>query len=78
MSTHKNTILKNLDSQTIERLCLRRVDFELLHEIEFPGMPIERLFFVEEGVASMTTTFEDGSQVEAGIFGYESVIGFQH
>jgi CRP-like cAMP-binding protein len=33
------------------------------------------VFFVEEGMASMTTTFQDGSQVEVGMFGYESVIG---
>jgi hypothetical protein len=26
-------------------------------------------------MASMTTTFKDGSQVEVGTFGYESVIG---
>jgi hypothetical protein len=32
----------------------------LQHEIEFPGNPIEHLFFVEEGMASITTTFKDG------------------
>jgi CRP-like cAMP-binding protein len=47
----------------------------LEREIEFPGHPIENLFFVEEGMASMTTSFADGSQVEVGMFGYESVIG---
>jgi CRP-like cAMP-binding protein len=71
----KNTLLKNLDSGTIERLSLRPITFELLHEIEFPGKPITHLHFVEEGMASMTATFEDGSQVEVGMFGYESVIG---
>jgi CRP-like cAMP-binding protein len=45
------------------------------HELEFPGNPIAHLFFVEEGMASMTTTFGDGSQVEVGMFGYEGVIG---
>jgi len=54
---------------------LRPVVFEIEHELEFPGHPIEHLFFVEEGVASMTTTFQDGSQVEVGMFGYEGVIG---
>jgi CRP-like cAMP-binding protein len=38
-------------------------------------LPIEHLYFVEEGMASMTTTFKDGSQVEVGMFGFESVIG---
>ncbi len=72
---YKNTILRSLDEQTLERLHLRPVMFGMEHEIEFPGKDIEYLFFVEEGMASMTTTFQDGSQVEVGMFGYESVIG---
>jgi CRP-like cAMP-binding protein len=71
----KNTVLKSLAADVIARLQLRPVTFELGHEIETPGDPIHNLFFVEEGMASMTTTFHDGSQVEVGMFGYESVIG---
>jgi CRP-like cAMP-binding protein len=73
--TFKNSVLRNLDLAETQRLSLNPITFELLHEIEFPGNPIEHLFFVEEGMASMTTTFKDGSQVEVGMFGYESVIG---
>ena len=72
---YKNALLNALGPEIIRRLHLNPVVFELLHEIEFPGMPIEHLFFVEEGMASMTTTFRDGSQVEVGMFGFESVIG---
>jgi len=71
----KNTLLKALDGDIIERLRLQPVKFELKHEIENPGDPIDRLYFLEEGMASMTTTFKDGSQVEVGMFGYESVVG---
>ena len=71
----KNTLLKALDEDIIARLRLQPVKFELKHEIEYPGNPIDRLYFLEEGMASMTTTFKDGSQVEVGMFGYESVIG---
>ena len=71
----KNTILQHLDADSIGRLHLRPITFELNHEIEFPGHSIEKLIFVEEGMASMTTTFQDGSQVEVGMFGYESAIG---
>jgi CRP-like cAMP-binding protein len=49
----------------------------MVHEIAFPGSPIDRLVFVEEGMAAMTTTFEDGSQVEVATYGYESVIGLE-
>jgi CRP-like cAMP-binding protein len=74
-SGFKNTLLKALDGDIIERLHLQPIKFELKHEIENPGHPIDHLYFLEEGMASMTTTFKDGSQVEVGMFGYESVIG---
>jgi len=73
--TYKNSILKAVGPEIVGRLGLRPVKFELGHEIEFPGESIKNLFFVEQGMASLTTTFEDGSQVEVGMFGYESVIG---
>jgi CRP-like cAMP-binding protein len=71
----RNTLLNALDADVIARLRLQPVKFELKHEIEYPGDPIDSLYFLEEGMASMTTTFKDGSQVEVGMFGYESVIG---
>jgi CRP-like cAMP-binding protein len=75
MKQFQNTLLRSIGSDARKRLCLQPVQFELKHEIEYPGRPIDHLFFVEEGMASMTTTFMDGSQVEVGMFGYESVIG---
>jgi len=71
----KNALLNTLDAEVIARLHLRPVIFELEHEIEFPGSVIDSLYFIEEGMASMTTTFKDGSQVEVGMFGYQSVVG---
>lgn len=74
-TSYKNTLLNAFGDDINERLRLRRVSFEVGHEIEYPGSPIRFLYFVEEGMASMTTTFQNGSQVEVGMFGYESVIG---
>ena len=71
----KNTLLQAFDPELIGRLQLKPVRFELDQEIERIGGPIRHLYFVEQGMASMTTTFEDGAQVEVGMFGYESVIG---
>jgi CRP-like cAMP-binding protein len=71
----RNTILRCLGDEIVERLHLRPVKFELMHELEFPGKDIHHIFFVEEGMASMTATFQDGSQVEVGMFGYESIVG---
>jgi CRP-like cAMP-binding protein len=75
MEHFQNTVLRSLGTESRSRLCLQPVQFELKHEIEYPGKTIDHLYFVEEGMASMTTTFKDGSQVEVGMFGYESVIG---
>ena len=71
----KNGLLQRFDSETIERLDLRAVDLPVNREIEFPGNPIDHLFFIEEGMASMTTTFDDGFQVEVALAGWESVQG---
>lgn len=71
----RNKILQTLDEHEIERLCLRPVKLEVMHEMEYPGSAVEHIFFVEEGVASQTVTLQDGSQVEAGMFGYEAAIG---
>lgn len=72
---YRNAVLHSLDPEILDRLRLRPVVFEIQHEIEIPGMPVDHLYFLEEGMASMTTTFRDGSQVEVGMFGFESVIG---
>lgn len=75
MNAYKNAVLRALDPETIVRLALQPVSFAVEHEIEFPGDPIRHLYFVEEGMASITTTFSNGAQVEVGMFGYESIIG---
>ncbi len=75
MPQFRNKILQHLDTEIIGRLALRPVELERNREIEAPGNTIENLFFLETGIGSMTTTFQDGSQVEVGVFGYESVMG---
>lgn len=72
---YANTLLQSFDSELIDRLHLKKVSFNVGHEIEAPGDPIKHLFFLEAGMASMTTTFKNGRQVEVGMFGYEAVIG---
>lgn len=71
----RNTLLRHLDADTIHRLQLRRVELPVLHTLEHPGSRIDHLFFIEEGIGSMTTRFEDGIQVETSMFGYESAVG---
>ena len=68
-------MLRHLDASTIARLQLRRVDLALNNTLEMQGQAIESLYFLEEGIGSMTAIIEDGAQVEVSMFGYESVIG---
>lgn len=72
---YTNSILRSLSSDAIERLHLRPVNLQVPRQLESPGTPITHLIFPEQGAASMTTTFMDGTQVEVGLYGYESVIG---
>ncbi len=72
---YTNRILASLASDSVQRLGLRKLSLPVGREIEFPGNTIDHLFFLESGVAMMTTTFDDGSEVEVGLFGCESVLG---
>lgn len=74
-SPFRNTLLQHLEPDAVARLQLRPVGLPLLHEFETPGKSIAHVVFLEEGIASMTTAFESGAQVETSMFGYESVIG---
>ena len=70
----KNAVLQRLDAEVIERLSLRPVELPVNREIEFPGSHIGHIFFIKDGIASMTTSFADGSQVEVAFAGRESVL----
>jgi CRP-like cAMP-binding protein len=72
---YKNRLLAMLDAATLGRLELHPVDLPLGREIEYPGMHIDHLFFLEDGIASMTVTFQDGAQAEVALAGTESVLG---
>jgi hypothetical protein len=71
----KNGLLRRFDAEIISRLDLRPVELPVNREIEFPGNSIDHLFFIEEGIASMTATFQDGFQVEIALAGTEAVLG---
>jgi CRP-like cAMP-binding protein len=71
----RNVILQRLSSEVIDRLELRRVELPVNREIEFPGNGIAHVFFIEEGIASMTVTFGDGFEVEVALAGREGILG---
>jgi hypothetical protein len=71
----RNKLLFALKPEVTDRLQLRALQLPIGQEIENPGQPIEALIFIEDGIGSMTTTFQDHFQVEVGLFGHESVMG---
>lgn len=71
----RNTILDHLDADEIRRLQLQPMTLPVGQLLQRSESRIDHIFFLEDGIGSMTTVFEDGSQVEAGMFGYESAIG---
>lgn len=74
-SRFKNTLLQHLDAESIVRLKLQPVQLPLLYDLEISGRAVHHLYFLEEGIGSMTTSFENGAQVETSMFGYESAVG---
>jgi hypothetical protein len=75
LGSFNNAILKNLDAETIARLHLHKVRLELRHPLEVPDEPVRDIFFLESGIASVTTRFKDGFEVEAGMYGNDSLTG---
>jgi CRP-like cAMP-binding protein len=71
----RNFILQRLSPESLERLQLQPLDLPVTTEIEFPGNRIAHVFFLEEGIVSMTATFEDGFEVEIALAGTEAILG---
>lgn len=74
-SGFRNTLLKNLSPEVIQRLQLRPVSLPRGRNLQVPGEAAGPLYFLEEGIGSMTACFASGAQVEVSMFGNESVIG---
>jgi CRP-like cAMP-binding protein len=75
--TSKNLLLAAMPHEDLERffsdlhpvsLSLRQV----LHEV---GAPLEDVYFIEQGVASVLTNMADGSTIEVGMIGMEGMVG---
>jgi len=73
----KNRLLSGLPIEDLSQL------FQHLEPITLPkkrvlyevGAPLERLYFLEEGLASVLTMMEDGASSEVGMVGPEGLVG---
>jgi CRP-like cAMP-binding protein len=74
-SAFRNAVLRRLTPDSISRLGLQPIVFTPRQVIESPGETSERVYFIEEGMASMVARFLDSDEIEVASFGIRSVIG---
>lgn len=73
-----NAILAEVEESSLQRLRLTVLPpLKTVQYLNRPGEPIERVFFLESGFASITVPLTDGTSVSAGILGNRSLIGVE-
>ena len=72
-----NRILGSLPSKDFERLRrhMKLVELPLGTSLYEPYAPIERVYFPEDGVASLLTRLDDGIETEVATVGREGMVG---
>ncbi len=75
--TVRNRLLAALPPRDLDRLLdeLRPVSLPKKRVLYAVGAPLDQVFFIEEGLASVLTTMEDGATSEVGMVGPEGIIG---
>jgi CRP-like cAMP-binding protein len=73
----RNRLLRTFPAAELDRLRphLGYAKLAMRQELEQPNRPIERVFFIEEGIASVVTAGPRTDQVETGLIGPEGVTG---
>jgi CRP-like cAMP-binding protein len=75
--TSKNCLLAALSQEDLQRFFteLQPVSLSLKQVLHEAGAPLEHVYFIEEGVASVLTAMVDGSTIEVGMIGAEGMVG---
>jgi CRP-like cAMP-binding protein len=75
--TSKNLLLAAVPQEDL--LCyfseLHPVSLSLRQVLYEAGAPLEHVYFIEQGVASVLTNMADGSTIEVGMIGMEGMVG---
>lgn len=76
-SLPRNLLLRSLPGQELERLCplLHKVSLTPRRVLQHAGVPIEHLYFVEEGLVSVLAKTDERNAVEVWLIGREGAIG---
>jgi CRP-like cAMP-binding protein len=74
---YRNTLLQRLSHSDLDLLepHLSRVDLPLRTPLENAHSPIEHVYFLEEGIASVVAKIRDGGDTEVGLVGFEGMTG---
>ncbi len=74
---YKNRLLNRLNPQDSALLSphLERVELALRDPLEQRGMPLEFVYFFEEGIGSIVAKMASGRDAEVGILGHEGMTG---
>jgi CRP-like cAMP-binding protein len=76
-STPKNRLLVALPEEELERFfsSIQPVSLSLRQVLCEAGAPLENVYFIEQGVASVLTSMANGSTIEVGMIGMEGIVG---
>jgi CRP-like cAMP-binding protein len=76
-SKNPNLLLDALSPPDLARLRphLSAIKLKLLHKMEIPDKPIEDIYFMHEGIASVVAVQPNGGQIEIGLVGNEGATG---
>lgn len=73
----RNQVLRSLRPSDLDLILprLTRFDFELGESFETAGLPIDQVYFLESGLASIVVRLLPGDDVEVGVAGRENMTG---
>jgi CRP-like cAMP-binding protein len=76
-STHQNRLLEAMSQVDTDQFFsdLHPVDLVLKQVVYEVGAPLDYVYFIERGVASIITKMANGDSIEAGMIGLEGVVG---
>ena len=72
----KNRLLAKLSPEDLALLLphMQRVEIEQRTVLYDIGMPLDHIYFMEQGIASVITIMENGASIEVGMVGLEGMI----
>ena len=76
-NSHRNRLARGAFAARLQAVVSssQSLSLELRHSIEQRNKPIKHIYFMEEGIASVVATGDDGKEIEVGLIGREGMTG---